>query len=860
MKKFLLTILSIVCALSLTLGIVGCGNNGDGDNPPATHTHTYSANYSSDDNYHWLSATCEHTDLVDKKGEHTYDEGVLNEEGTLIVYTCTVCGKTKTENVIPPYFGFGGKLDLNHTDKYWDNLTKNYVIDFLAGLSEDGINVDVLGSGSDGEGDFTLFVRDGILYVGNGIEDMEIANLAELKGQLDKFDYRIIDLKALLDEAISKTNTALNVDVEVLLGAVISALEDQAFVNLYQSCMVGAYNYLSIESKVVEGNTKTVYDLHKTVDNLLDTLKEVGTYLDLNVNVETATIKSLYNSQAVKELLEPLFKEMNASDIQAVLTHAEEIIENISVDTEHGPQKLNFPFEIIDAGDMSAYEYIGKYLDAEITYGTQTIVLGNIKLKDAFGEFYAQEDGTVKLVDLIEEAKGYLDSILPILKFSYTTEGVSAEMGKLVGVDFEIKVISIDDYHGQNDSTYINYAFDFVYGEDDAFNGFTFDGYVEETDEYFDEKYFTDLTMSLLPTANGFELKFNTENSNDYSDTVYVMDFVANLNVYADNDGDFKEVEIIATAKEQNKTIFNFDISAGVEYDVIADVKQIVEVGSELNLKTYYSDGALRDTLFAEYYTDLIYENDLLKEIDMGIAYEYVLEDYVGEYVVTNGSEESFEFDYEIFFDYNEKGLLTSVENAYYYKCENLDIYLEPYLFAGNIEFTYNDSDLLTKAELYIEEQKLITLDVAYAENSDMVTSVKASFAEDMLVAEVKFEYTEELEVSKVEFIVDFVLAGMEGEDGEPVVEPYEGQLKISVVPVFNGEELIGVKGDIYLDTRDDKYEGTYEFNVFGEEPEFIDLTQITGYKLTLEELMDIFGLDGVFGGVTEGPAPNPYA
>ena len=136
MKKFLLTILSIVCALSLTLGIVGCGNNGDGenngDNPPAPppHTHTYSANYSSDDNYHWLSATCEHTDLVDKKGEHTYDEGVLNVDGTMYVYTCSVCGKTKTENVLPPYFGFGGKLDLNYTDKYWDNLTKNYVIAF----------------------------------------------------------------------------------------------------------------------------------------------------------------------------------------------------------------------------------------------------------------------------------------------------------------------------------------------------------------------------------------------------------------------------------------------------------------------------------------------------------------------------------------------------------------------------------------------------------------------------------------------------------------------------------------------------------------------------------------------------------
>ena len=69
MKKLLLTILSLVCSLSMALGVVGCslGNLGGGDNEgggesggdnPPKHTHTYSETYSSDDTYHWLDATC----------------------------------------------------------------------------------------------------------------------------------------------------------------------------------------------------------------------------------------------------------------------------------------------------------------------------------------------------------------------------------------------------------------------------------------------------------------------------------------------------------------------------------------------------------------------------------------------------------------------------------------------------------------------------------------------------------------------------------------------------------------------------------------------------------------------------------
>ena len=208
MKKYLLTILSIICTISMALGLVGCtlgnGDNGEsGDGDGKQHTHTYSETYSSDDTHHWLTATCEHTDLIDKKGEHTYDDGVLNEEGTLIVYTCTVCGKTINEEVIPPYFGLGGKFDVNFIDKEWDNLEERYIIEFLAGLSQDDFKLDLMGIGSEGEGDFAVFARDGKLYVAKGTEEIEITDLSQIKDELDKFEYSIIDLKSLISEASS---------------------------------------------------------------------------------------------------------------------------------------------------------------------------------------------------------------------------------------------------------------------------------------------------------------------------------------------------------------------------------------------------------------------------------------------------------------------------------------------------------------------------------------------------------------------------------------------------------------------------------------------------------------------------------
>ena len=66
-------------------------------------THTFSEEWTSDDDYHWHVAICEHTDQVSEKGEHIWDDGVTTpathlKEGKT-VFTCNVCGKQREETL-----------------------------------------------------------------------------------------------------------------------------------------------------------------------------------------------------------------------------------------------------------------------------------------------------------------------------------------------------------------------------------------------------------------------------------------------------------------------------------------------------------------------------------------------------------------------------------------------------------------------------------------------------------------------------------------------------------------------------------------------------------------------------------------
>ena len=68
--------------------------------------HTFSPDWSSDENGHWHADTCGHPDVTEGYAAHSWDAGTVTVQPThtdagTIVYQCTVCGYQKTEDLQP---------------------------------------------------------------------------------------------------------------------------------------------------------------------------------------------------------------------------------------------------------------------------------------------------------------------------------------------------------------------------------------------------------------------------------------------------------------------------------------------------------------------------------------------------------------------------------------------------------------------------------------------------------------------------------------------------------------------------------------------------------------------------------------
>ncbi len=103
------------------------------------HEHTFSSEWSKDDENHWHAATCEHKDEVSDKAAHTYNDGEITTEPTYAedgvkTFTCTVCGHTKTETVNKKTFSGTVKghkfvgIDLQEKDYQYYNLFKEAIL------------------------------------------------------------------------------------------------------------------------------------------------------------------------------------------------------------------------------------------------------------------------------------------------------------------------------------------------------------------------------------------------------------------------------------------------------------------------------------------------------------------------------------------------------------------------------------------------------------------------------------------------------------------------------------------------------------------------------------------------------------
>ena len=122
--------------------------------PP--HEHTFADKLIHNETHHWYPATCEHTDEVKDKAEHTWDDGVETTPAGYGVegektYTCTACGRTRTESIDPlPPMTTGSIKFVDHytLDKTYSNepisIDKSNVVRVVDGVETPIDNPDAI--------------------------------------------------------------------------------------------------------------------------------------------------------------------------------------------------------------------------------------------------------------------------------------------------------------------------------------------------------------------------------------------------------------------------------------------------------------------------------------------------------------------------------------------------------------------------------------------------------------------------------------------------------------------------------------------------------------------------------------------
>lgn len=110
----------------LTLTCTVCGFQKTKSIDKLEHVHTFDmTKWSYDNDKHWHSATCAHTDLKKDEAEHAWNEGVITKPADYGVagekiFTCTTCSATRKETTpaTPPKYNtltFDGGLELSKT-------------------------------------------------------------------------------------------------------------------------------------------------------------------------------------------------------------------------------------------------------------------------------------------------------------------------------------------------------------------------------------------------------------------------------------------------------------------------------------------------------------------------------------------------------------------------------------------------------------------------------------------------------------------------------------------------------------------------------------------------------------------------
>lgn len=139
MKKAKFLVMSLVLAvLMLAAGVlfVACD---EGEEEPPAHTHTWSTEWSGDEDSHWHACTGEGCTAIADEALHTWDEGEVTTPATydaagVRTYTCEVCGREREEAIAQLEHTYATEWTYDD-DNHWHACTDEGYTDLKADVA-----------------------------------------------------------------------------------------------------------------------------------------------------------------------------------------------------------------------------------------------------------------------------------------------------------------------------------------------------------------------------------------------------------------------------------------------------------------------------------------------------------------------------------------------------------------------------------------------------------------------------------------------------------------------------------------------------------------------------------------------------
>lgn len=422
------------------------------ENPGSALGHTYSTSWTTDDNYHWHAATCEHTNEVSDKEEHEWGNAVILKQATedeegLARYTCSICKITKEEVILPK-----GKVSVVFKD-YDGTILKQLQI-YEGEYVEAPEDPEREGYRFDKWDKPFINVYSNLIVTAQYVKTY-IVNFIDFDGLI--LETQIVDagLNALAPSSPQRTNykfngwdkSFTNVQSDLNVNATYIAQYTVKFIDLEEN-ILGVYY-------VDEGSTLSEYPVAPSIEGYTfvswsDNLEIINSNIVVRPNYEVSTYKvrflkpngTLIDEQQVAYGFDAIppqvdqymfnWSSMAAYEFSSWNKNYTNIKSDLDVVAQYSSSPINKPIIVVDTEAYHQIEQGNTTLTVRV-YLINAVSLYGIDLKLEFDELFTMDSCTVKIASQAASEASKIDNEKHTYELTWTN-GVVASVGNSVEV------------------------------------------------------------------------------------------------------------------------------------------------------------------------------------------------------------------------------------------------------------------------------------------------------------------------------------------------------------------------------------------------------------------------------------------